>query len=65
MGRYTDKDHHDAHNKGQADGAENDYKPPVPLSPLDDFVYPEETLKEWRELNESYKSGWENGYKTR
>lgn len=65
MAKPTGADLEHAHNQGQSDGTRNDYKPPVPISPLDEIAWPEETLKEWRELNEAYDKGWNNGYKTR
>ncbi len=65
MGRNTSDDLEDAHNKGQSDGAKNDYSPPVPLGPLTELTTPESTLNEWRELNDAYDKGWDNGYKSR
>lgn len=63
MGRWTRKELQDAHNKGQADGARNNYDPPVPIGPLTELTTPESILDEWRELNDEYDSGWDNGYK--
>jgi len=32
------------HNQGQKDGSDNQYDPLVPISPLDELIWPEETL---------------------
>lgn len=55
----------DAHNDGQADGSNNEYDPPVPIGPLDELLHSEETLNEWRELNQKYDEGWDHGNKQR
>lgn len=53
------------HDKGQSDGSRNSYDPPVPIDPIDEMVWPEENLSEWRERNDSYDKGWSHGYKQR
>lgn len=65
MGRWTEEELQDAHNKGQDDGSDNDYSPPIPISVLDEFTNPQHVLDEWRELNSAYDKGWNNGYKNR
>jgi len=53
------------HDKGQSDGSKNVYEPPVPIGPLDEAIWPDEKLDEWRELNDAYDKGWSNGYSQR
>jgi hypothetical protein len=62
MSKWTREDFDEAHNKGQADGSKNDYSPPVPITILDEFTTPQDTLDEWRELNDAYDKGWNNGH---
>jgi len=53
------------HDKGQADGSRNVYDPPVPIGPIEELIHSEDTLNEWRDLNDRYDKGWSNGYKQR
>lgn len=53
------------HDDGQADGSNNVYDPPVPISPLDELIQPQETLDRWQELNDRYDKGWSHGYRQR
>lgn len=56
----TPSDLEEAYNKGQSDGSRGEYDPPVRINVLDEMVWPEETLKVWRELNEACDSGHNN-----
>lgn len=58
----SSRDIEDAHNRGQADGSRNKYDPPVPINPLDRLIYPDDAVKDWDKLNESYDKGWKHGY---
>lgn len=49
------------HDKGQRDGSNNVYDPPVPISPLDELIHSSKNLDDWRELNDDYDKGWSNG----
>jgi hypothetical protein len=57
--------HQSDHDKGQRDGSRNEYRPPVSISPLDEFIWPQEKLDEWKECNDAYDKGWSNGYDQR
>lgn len=56
------EDLQDAHNQGQTDASENQYNQPVPVNPIDYLVTPEDTIKDWEELNEKYDEGWKNAH---
>ena len=52
-----------AHNDGQKDFQSGTYKEPVPINVIDEFTESSETLERWNDINESYRSGWNNARK--
>ncbi|MEK6376028.1 MAG: hypothetical protein AABO58_25415 [Acidobacteriota bacterium] len=56
----SSRDLEDAHNKGQSDAGRNSYNQPVPMDPSA-YLYGDEAVKDWNELNDSYDKGWDNG----
>ena len=57
--------HDSDYGAGQKDGSNNEYNPPVPISPLDELITPQSVLDEWNECNDAYDKGWSNGYRQR
>ncbi len=51
------------HNRGQEEGAKNDYNPP--RGEVEQWFKASYVQKEMREENAAYKAGWENGYDQR
>ncbi len=54
----------DAHDDGQKDGAKNVYNPPKSPGFVDVILHPGSVKEELNEI-ESYRSGWDNGFKQR
>jgi hypothetical protein len=52
-----------SYDKGQSDGSQNHYDPPVHITPLIEIISSNSDLQDYRDANDSYDKGWTNGYK--
>jgi hypothetical protein len=65
MARDRSTDLQDHHNDGQKDGADGKYHPPHTITPLDELIHRQGFLDEMREDNAAYRTGYDNGRKSR